>query len=80
MLLTPALLAVFLIGAIIGISFDLLFLPQPFSLPLTRFFGTIALVFYTRIGPNDLSTALASNGSHGLFSFVGKTITEEKVS
>lgn len=79
MLLTPSLLTVFLIGAIVRIGLDLLFLPQPLSFPLARFLGTIALVVYTRIGPKDLSAALASNGSHGLFSFVGKTISEETI-
>jgi hypothetical protein len=56
MVLTPFTLTVKLVGLVVGIGCELLFLPVALSGALTVFLTAVALVLYSGIGVKDTST------------------------
>jgi hypothetical protein len=77
MLLTPLLLAIFLVVAIVWIKHQLLPLPEPPSFPLAGLIGTVLLMLYTGIGLKRFAAMGACEGAHGFSSAAEETISEE---
>jgi len=68
-----------LIGTVIRVGFELVFLPQASSFALAFGFRTVLLILYTGIGRDDLAATFASDVSMVSPPFEGKTISKQEL-